>query len=124
MLLTAFKHYGVGATPDTYGMTYIEFAHFVHDCKLFNITRDSTMIKKIYNASTGSKDQTRQLDKMYRASFLEACLRLAVVRNRVLGDEELSTSMALANAITDYFEPFVSQAFFIKIRMRRFELQA
>lgn len=107
--ISLFKHYAIGVPLDSYGMSSLEFSHFVHETNLLHLTRDAAMIQKVYDASIGSKDQTRNVDKLYRPCFFEACLRLAVVRDKVYGDEPVSSSMALANSVEKYFTPTVQR---------------
>lgn len=82
-LREAFQHYsGFGGGDETHSISFMEFSHFIHDCKIFSVTTDGSKLQKVFVETNIEKNA--DLDNPDRAltrfEFIEAIVRCGIYK--------------------------------------------
>lgn len=100
---TLFKHFSGFCAGETNSISFAEFGHCVHKTGMFDITKDSNIIRKIFHTAGITLNEDQYPDGAFpRGSFIEAIARIAIYKW-----PDISAADAVDNLMHDCILPYL-----------------
>jgi hypothetical protein len=127
ILSEIFTHYvgPLGSGDSSGGLSFVEFSHFVHDCKLYHALRDVEALAKFFSAGggegsggenslgrSGGDDGEGNDNRIRRGNFMAAVVLLCVAK----AEGVKRTATAVREVIDDAIQPMVDTRGQSKVR--------
>jgi hypothetical protein len=87
----AYLHYAVGASETSYGMSLMEFSHFIYESGFFHFQKDKNIVHKIFMTALKEKDSFVSMfskELLSRVGFLHCLIRMILIHTKMYNDQE------------------------------------
>eukprot|EP00941_MAST-03F_sp_MAST-3F-sp1_P000085 g85.t1 len=113
-VLHLFKEFSGFAAGETSSISFTEFAHFIHRCRVMDVVAEQATIKRIFKEANFEPvvDNLNPDGAFNRAEFLEALLRCSIVKFGGLRNlTEVTPTEALESLMQEKLLPYVDSNF-------------